>query len=71
MIHKTVNISESQIEDALVLNLKFLQQLISSPTELTLIARQLRLNQGKDRIDLLLLNAKELLLIELKIKIVL
>lgn len=67
MIENNIHISENQIEDALVTNLDYLQNLIDSETEIRLLARQLRLKNGEDRVDILLLNANNLLLIELKI----
>lgn len=61
------NISESQIEDALVANLVFLARTLKLPTDVKLIARQLRLKSGEERIDLLLSSGKSLCLIELKV----
>lgn len=61
------NISESQVEDALVANLFFLQKLLDLPNELKLIARQLWLKSGEQRLDLLVLSGRDLCLIELKV----
>lgn len=61
------NISESQVEDALVANLIFLAKTLKLPTDLKLITRQLRLKSGEERIDLLLASGKNLCLIELKV----
>ncbi len=61
------NISESQVEDSLVANLSFLAKILKIPTELKLIARQLRLKSGDERIDLLLTSGKNLCLIEIKV----
>lgn len=61
------NISESQVEDALVANLIFLAKTLKLPTDLKLITRQLRLKFGEERIDLLLASGKNLCLIELKV----
>jgi len=61
------NISESQVEDALVANLINLGKILQLPSDLKLIARQLRLKDGDERIDLLLLSGKNLYLVELKV----
>jgi len=61
------NISESQVEDALVANLVFLTKTLKLPADLKLIARQLRLKSGEERIDLLLSSGKILCLVELKV----
>ncbi len=61
------NISESEIEEALVANLLYLKRLLHFNNEVKLIARQLRLRNGEQRVDLLLANGKELCLIELKV----
>lgn len=45
-IKRENNISESQVEDALVANLFFLAKILKLPTDLKLIARQLRLKSG-------------------------
>jgi hypothetical protein len=61
------NISESQVEDALVANSTYLQRLLNLPTEVRLIARQLRLRAGDERLDLLLSAGSDLYLVEIKI----
>lgn len=61
------NISENQVEDALVANLVFLAKTLKLPTDLKLITRQLRLKSGEERIDLLLSSGKNLCLVELKV----
>jgi hypothetical protein len=61
------NISESQVEDALVANLQFLKKILRVENELKLIARQLRLKNGERRIDLLVSSGKDLCLVELKV----
>lgn len=61
------NISESQVEDALVANLQFLKNILGVENDLKLIARQLRLKNGEQRIDLLVSSGKDLCLIELKV----
>ena len=66
-IKRENNISESQIEDALVANLVFLAKTLNLPADLKLIARQLRLKSGEERIDLLLSSGKNLCLVELKV----
>ncbi len=67
LIKKEKNISEGQIEDALVTNLTFLAKLLQLPIDLKLITRQLRLKSGDERIDLLLSSGKSLCLVELKV----
>ncbi len=61
------NISESQVEDAIVANLFYLQKLLNLTNDLKLIGRQLRLKAGEERLDLLLSCGKDLYLIELKV----
>jgi len=61
------NIRESQVEEAFVSNLLFLQQVLELETPVTLIARQMWLRDGERRIDLLLASGKTLHLVELKI----
>lgn len=61
------NISESQVEDALVSNLFYLKKLLNLSNDLRLIARQLRLKSGEKIIDLLVADGKDLCLIELKV----
>lgn len=61
------NISESQVEDALVANLFFLGKILRLHADLKLIARQLRLKDGEEKLDLLLSSGKDLCLVELKV----
>jgi len=61
------NISESQVESALVANLSYLKDILRLSYDLKLIARQLRMKSGEQRLDLLLSGGKNLYLIELKI----
>ena len=61
------NISERQVEDALVANLVFLSKIMRLPPDIKLIARQLRLKSGDERIDILLSSGKNLCLVELKV----
>jgi hypothetical protein len=61
------SISENQVEDALVANLHFLKNILKVDNDLKLIARQLRLKNGEQRIDLLVSSGKNLCLIELKV----
>ena len=64
---KEKNLSESQVEDALVANLVFLSKILRLPPDIKLITRQLRLKSGEERIDLLLSSGKNLCLVELKV----
>lgn len=64
---KRTNIQESQVEEALVSNLLYLKKLLKLTHELRLLARQLRLKSGEQRLDLLIAHGKELCLIELKV----
>ncbi len=61
------NISESQVESALVANLVYLREILQLNEELKLVARQLRMQSGEQILDLLLLGGSNLHLIELKI----
>lgn len=61
------NISESQVEEALVLNLSYLQELLGLERQLRIVARQMWLRDGARRIDLLVASGQELHLVELKI----
>lgn len=61
------NISESQVEDALVANLSYLQHILNVPNELKLISRQMRLKEAEQRLDLLLSSGKFICLVELKV----
>ena len=63
---KITNISESQIEDALVGNLDLLAKYLGDDKLPRLFQRQLRLDGGEKRLDLLLFRGKRLALIELK-----
>lgn len=63
----TNNISENQVESALVANLTYLREILQVSDDLKLIARQLRMKSGEQRLDLLLSGGKNLYLIELKI----
>lgn len=64
---KQNNIQESQVEEALVSNLLYMKKLLNLTHDLRLLARQLRLKSGEQRLDLLIVHGKELCLIELKI----
>jgi len=64
---KDTNIQESQVEEALVSDLLYLKRLLDLPSNIRLLARQLRLKSGDQRLDLLVLHGKEVCLIELKI----
>lgn len=64
---KEKNISESQVEDALIANLVFLSKILKLPPDIKLITRQLRIRSGEERIDLLLSSGKNLCLVELKV----
>ncbi len=61
------NISESQVEDALVANLFYLKKILNLNNDLKLIARQLRIKNREQRIDLLVSSGKDLCLVELKV----
>lgn len=61
------NIKESEVEEAFVSDLKILRDLLGLSRDLKLIARQLYLKDGEQRLDLLLSCGKLLLLIELKV----
>lgn len=60
------NIRESEVEDALVANLDIFKAMLGIDKEVRLITRQLRLIDGKKRLDLLLAVGDEIFLIELK-----
>lgn len=66
-LEENSNISERQVEDALVANLIFLSSILKLPLDIRLIARQLKLKSGEERIDLLLSSGKNLCLVELKV----
>jgi len=61
------NISEKQVEDSLVANLFLVKKILDIEGDLKLIARQLRLREGEQKLDLLFLGGRNLYLIELKI----
>jgi hypothetical protein len=61
------NIKESEVEEAFVSDLEILRDLLGLSLGLKLIARQLYLKDGEQRLDLLLSCGKLLLLIELKV----
>jgi len=61
------NISESQVEEAFVVNLAYLQEILGLERELRIVARQMRLLDGERRIDLLVASGQALHLIEFKI----
>ena len=61
------NISENQVESALVANLSYLKEILQVSDDLKLIARQLRMKSGEQKLDLLLSGGKNLHLVELKI----
>lgn len=63
----TNNISESQVESALVANLSYLKEILQVSDDLKLISRQLRMKSGDQRLDLLLSGGRNLYLVELKI----
>jgi hypothetical protein len=60
-------VKESEIEEALVSDLRILQSVLGLSNEVKLIARQLHLRNRKRRIDLLLVSGKQLVLVELKV----
>lgn len=60
------NIRESEVEDALVANLDIFRVMLNIDKEVRLITRQLRLIDGKKRLDILLAIGNEIFLIELK-----
>ena len=64
---KHINIRESEVEEALVSNLIYMKRLLGLTYDLRLIARQLRLKSGEQKLDLLITHGKELCLIELKV----
>ena len=61
-----LDISESQIEDALCGNLDLVAEYLGADKEVNLIARQLPLQGGKHRLDMLLSCGKKIFLVELK-----
>lgn len=63
----TENISEAEVEDALISNLDILKEMFDLDKDIRLITRQLRLIDGKRRLDILLAVGDEIFLIELKV----
>lgn len=63
---KLNKIKESEVEEALVSDLRIIKTLLYLPTEPRLIARQLQLEDGS-RLDLLMSSGDFLFLIELKV----
>ena len=61
-----LDISEAQVEDAFVGNLDLLTKRLSADQPLKLIARQLPMKGGDQRLDMLLACGKRLVLVELK-----
>lgn len=61
------NIKESEIEEAFVSDIIYLKDILNLSNEVKLIARQLRLKSGDQRLDLLIMHGKELCLVELKV----
>ncbi len=66
-MRRHTNIKESEVEEALVSNLIYMKRLLGLTYDLKLIARQLRLKSGEQKLDLLVAHGKELCLIELKV----
>src|SRR5574341_723228 len=66
-LRKQDKIKESEVEEALVSNLFYLRRILNLPYEVRIIARQLRLGAGDQRLDLLITHGDELCLIELKV----
>lgn len=60
------NIREAEVEDALIAYLDIFRELLGVDKEIRLIARQLRLVDGKRRLDVLLAVGDEIFLVELK-----
>jgi len=60
------NIRESEVEDALISNLDIFRKILGLEKEIRLLTRQLRLVDGKQRLDILLVIGDEIFLIELK-----
>jgi len=61
------NIRESEVEEALVSNLFYLKNILNLIYDVKIIARQLKLKSGEQRLDLLITHGNELCLIELKV----
>ena len=62
----TKDIRESEVEDALITYLDILKEVLKAEKEVRLITRQLRMIDGKKRLDILLAVGDEIFLIELK-----
>ena len=60
------DIRESEIEDALIANLEVFRELLNLEKDVRLITRQLRLIDGKKRLDILLAVGDQIFLVELK-----
>jgi hypothetical protein len=60
------NIREAEVEDALVANIGIFNEILTLGGEVRLISRQLRLINGRRRLDILLLYQDQILLVELK-----
>lgn len=60
------NIREAEVEDALIANLGIFKEILNLDEEVHLISRQLRLVNGKRRLDVLLSHGNQILLVELK-----
>jgi hypothetical protein len=61
------NISESQVEEAIIRNLHYLNKILCLDKEIRLISKQLWIKDRKERIDLLVSHGKSIVLIELKV----
>lgn len=66
-LKKHNNIKETEVEEALVSNLLYLQKILNLVHDVKIIGRQLRLKSGEQRLDLLIAHGKELCLVELKV----
>jgi len=66
-LKKHNNIKESEVEEAIVSNLFYLKKSLNLTYDVKLIARQLKLRSGEQRLDLLIAHGEELCLIELKV----
>ncbi len=64
---KKNGIRESEVESAFVLNLLLLKKILRLNFDPKLIARQLKLYSGEQRLDLLLLSGTDICLVEIKI----
>lgn len=59
-------IRESEVEDAIITYLDILEELLVIDKEIRLMARKLRLTDGKRRLDILITVGDEIFLLELK-----